>query len=123
VSCLDHPNTGVTEAALKALLTLLVDANRLEGGIEVLASSDAIKPILAILREHKTELLRQHAVAVLECVLHNDEIARTISTDPNLHTALIEAFKYGNTNTRKKAEEALKLLNKIPVFSGTFHQR
>eukprot|EP00250_Pteridium_aquilinum_P012012 c20452_g1_i2 orf=270-3377(-) len=123
VACLDHENVGVVEASLRALLTLLMDSETLEGGIQVLSNADAIQPILDIMREHKTERLRQQAVVAVECMLRSEEIARTIATDGNVHTALVEAFKYGNNNTKQAAEKALKHLNKIPNFSGVFQTR
>lgn len=123
VACLDHGNLGVVEAALKALLTLLLDSASLEGGIQVLSNADAIQPILDIMREHKTDRLRQQAVMAVECMLRNDDVARAIATDGNVHTALVEAFKYGNNSTKQAAEKALKHLNKIPNFSGVFQTR
>lgn len=123
VACLDHGNLGVMDAALKALLTLLMDSESLEGGIQVLSNADAIQPILDIMREHKTDHLRQQAVTAVECILRNEDFARVIATDGNVHTALVEAFKYGNNNTRQTAEKALKHLNKIPNFSGVFPTR
>lgn len=120
VACLDHRNLGVVEAALKALSTLLTKSVNLEGGIQILNRADAIQPILVIMREHKTERLLHHAVTVVDHILHNIDIARAIATDANVHTALVEAFKYGNASTKQAAERALKHLNKIPTFSGVF---
>lgn len=122
VACLDHRNVSVVEASLKALSTLLLDSGNCEGGIQVLSDADGIQIILEILRENRTEHLRQLAVMVVECILRNDEIARSISTNANVHTALVEAFKHGNSSTKQTAEKALKHLNKIPNFSGAFNK-
>ncbi|MCO5607126.1 hypothetical protein L7F22_061319 [Adiantum nelumboides] len=123
VACLDHGNLGVVEAALKALLTLISNPECLHGGVEAWNDADAIQPILDIMREHKTERLRQLAVTAVEGMLRNDNIARTIATDGNVHTALVEAFKCSNNNTRHIAEKALKHLDKIPEQSGLFQTR
>ncbi|KAI5073879.1 hypothetical protein GOP47_0011892 [Adiantum capillus-veneris] len=123
VACLDHANVGVAEASLKALSTLVLDSGNAEKGVQVLRNADGIEPILEILREHRTEELRQLALMVLECMLRDEEIARLISTNHNVHTALIEAFKYGNSSTKQVAERALQHLNKIPSFSGVYSRR
>ncbi|XP_057862627.1 U-box domain-containing protein 43 [Cryptomeria japonica] len=122
VACLDHANVSVVEASLAAICTLVSDSVDVERGVQILDQADAIQPILDILQEHKTEVLRQRAVWTVERILRSGDLARTISTDANVHTALVDAFRYGNYNSRQVAEKALKHLNKIPNFSGVFHK-
>ncbi|KAH7441646.1 hypothetical protein KP509_03G047200 [Ceratopteris richardii] len=120
VACLEHPDVRVVESCLRALLTLIIDRENLQGGIQALRNADAVQPIIEIMKEHKTELLRQRAVTAVERLLRNEDLAKYIVLDPNVHTALIEAFKYGSNNTRHVAEKALQCLNKIPQFSGVY---
>ena len=123
VVCLEHQNMRVVESALKALSTLLMDGQNngnIEGGIQVLNNAGAIQPILDIMREHRTDNAQQQSVSIVECILRDDDMARTILRDANVHTALVEAFRYGNNQTKQMAEKALKHLNKIPSFSGVF---
>ena len=120
VGCLDHGNASLVEASLKALSTLLLEVENIEGGIKVLTDADAIQPILDIMKEHKTEQLHQLVVLVVECMLRDEGIARVISGNASVHTVLVEAFKHGNPLTKQTAEKALKHLNKIPNFSGVF---
>lgn len=120
VACLDHTNVGVVEASLRAISTLVVDSGNAEKGVQVLRDVDGIEPILEILREHRTEELRLLALMLVECMLRDEELAKLISSNHNVYTALVEAFKYGNTNTKQVAERALQHLNKIPSFSGVF---
>jgi hypothetical protein len=122
VSCLDHRNPGVVEAAIGALSTLLMDLVDIERGSQVLQNAGGISPILVIMQEHRTEILRQRAVWMVERVLRNGDLARQISGDPHVHTALVDAFRYGNSTARQLAEKALKHLNKIPNFSGVFQK-
>ncbi len=88
--------------------------------LQVLQQNDAIQSILVIMQEHRTEVLRQRAVWMVERILRDPDLARAISMDPNVHTALVDAFRYGNYNAKQLAERALKALNKIPNFSGVF---
>eukprot|EP01018_Ginkgo_biloba_P029799 Gb_23646 [translate_table: standard] len=122
VACLDHANVFVVEASLAAICTLVNDSVDVERGVQILDKAEAITPILDILQEHKTEVLRQRAVWTVERILRTGDLARAIASDPNVHTALVDAFRYGNYNTRQVAEKALKHLNKIPHFSGVFHK-
>ncbi|KAL2610273.1 hypothetical protein R1flu_028846 [Riccia fluitans] len=120
VSCLDHTNVIVVQAALGALSTLLLDNVDLERGVQVLHKADAISPILDILQEHRTELLRQKSVWMLERILRNGDLARLIAADPHVHAAMVDALRHGNAVCRSLAEKSLKHLNRIPTFSGVF---
>lgn len=88
--------------------------------MQVLHHADAIQPILLIMQEHRTEVLRQRAVWMVERILRNAELARAISIDSSVHTSLVDAFRYGNYNAKQLAEKALKTLNKIPNFSMVY---
>jgi hypothetical protein len=72
------------------------------------------------MQEHRTEVLRQQAVWMVERILRDPELARSIAMDASVHTALVDAFRYGNYNAKQLAERALKVLNRIPNFSGVF---
>ncbi|KAG1355330.1 U-box domain-containing protein 44 [Cocos nucifera] len=120
VACLDHTNEQVVEAALAALCTLMDDGVDIEQSVMVLCDADGIKPILEILRENRTEILRQRAVWAVERILRTEDIAYEISGDQNVGTALVEAFRHGDYRTRQIAERALKHVDKLPNFSGIF---
>ncbi|CAL9766882.1 unnamed protein product [Musa acuminata subsp. burmannicoides] len=123
VACLDHTNEKVVEAALAALCTLLDDDVDIDQGVLVLDEADGIKPILDILRDNRTEILRQKAVWAVERILRNDDIANEIAGDQNVGTALVEAFRHGDYRTRQIAERALKHVDKLPNFSGIFTKK
>ncbi|RWW19185.1 hypothetical protein BHE74_00028119 [Ensete ventricosum] len=123
VACLDHTNEKVVEAALAALCTLLDDDVDIDQGVSVLDEADGIKPILDILSDNRTEILRQKAVWAVERILRNDDIANEIAGDQNVGTALVEAFRHGDYRTRQIAERALKQVDKLPNFSGIFTKK
>lgn len=120
VALLDHTNEKVVEAALAALSTLLDDGVDVEQGVLVLCEAQGIKPILDVLLENRTENLRRRAVWVVERILRTDDIAYEVSGDPNVSTALVDAFQHADYRTRQIAERALKHIDKIPNFSGIF---
>jgi len=91
-----------------------------EWWLQVLHQNDAIQSILVIMQEHRTEVLRQQAVWMVERILRDHDLARSIAMDASVHTALVDAFRYGNNNAKQLAERALKVLNRIPTSSGVF---
>ncbi|XP_044510585.1 U-box domain-containing protein 43-like [Mangifera indica] len=120
VALLDHTNEKVVEAALAALSTLLEDGVDVEQGVLVLCDAQGIKPILDVLLEKRNENLWRRGVWVVERILRTDEIAYEVSGDPNVSTALVDAFQHADYRTRQIAERALKHIDKIPNFSGIF---
>lgn len=120
VALLDHTNEKVVEASLAALSTLLDDGVVIEEGVQVLLDAEGIKPILDVLLEKRTENLRRRAVWTVERLLRTEEIAYVVSDDPNVGTALVDAFQHADYRTRQIAERALKHVDKIPNFSGIF---
>nr|GMD41996.1 U-box domain-containing protein 44 [Ipomoea batatas]GMD46703.1 U-box domain-containing protein 44 [Ipomoea batatas] len=120
VALLDHTKEKVVEASLAALASLLDDGVDIEQGVQVLCEAEGIKPILQILLEKRTENLRRRAVWAVERLLRTDDIAYEVSGDPNVSTALVDAFQHADYRTRQIAERALKHVDKIPNFSGVF---
>ncbi|KAK8945652.1 U-box domain-containing protein 44 [Platanthera guangdongensis] len=120
IACLDHNNEKVVEAALAALCTLLDDGLNIEQGVLVLCEAEGIRPILDVLLESKTDVLRRRAVWAVERILRTEDIALGISEDQNVGTALVEAFRHGDPQTRQIAERALKLVDKLPNFSAIY---
>lgn len=120
VALLDHTNEKVVEAALAALSTLLDDGVDIEQGVMLLCEAEGVKPILDVLLEKRTENLRRRAVWVVERLLRSDEIAYEVSGDPNVSTALVDAFQHADYRTRQIAERALKHVDRLPNFSGVF---
>ncbi|XP_075518743.1 U-box domain-containing protein 44-like [Primulina tabacum] len=120
VALLDHEKDEVVEASLAALSTLLEDEVNIEEGVQVLLDAQGVKPILDLLVDKRTDSLRRRAVWAVERLLRSEEITYEVSGNPNISTALVDAFQHGDFRTRQIAERALKLLDKIPNFSGIF---
>ncbi|KAI3757340.1 hypothetical protein L6452_04876 [Arctium lappa] len=120
IALLDHTNEKVVEASLAALSSLLDDGVNIEEGVSILCEAEGIKPILDVLLEKQTENLRRRAVWMVERLLRTEDIAYEVSGDPNVSTALVDAFQHGDYRTRQIAERALKHIDRLPNFSGIF---
>ncbi|KAL3617721.1 U-box domain-containing protein 44 [Castilleja foliolosa] len=120
VALLDHTNDTVVEAALAALSTLLDDGVNIDAGTQVLLKAEGVKPMLDLLLEKRTDSLRGRAIWAAERLLREEEIATGVADDPNIGTALVDAFQHGDYRTKQIAENALKHVDKIPNFSGIF---
>ncbi|CBI40737.3 unnamed protein product, partial [Vitis vinifera] len=93
-----------------------------------LLEGQAVEKLVALL-DHQNEQVVEAALAAIstlravwavERILRTDEIAYEISGDPNVSTALVDAFQHADYRTRQIAERALKHVDKIPNFSGIF---
>ncbi|GFY86306.1 senescence-associated E3 ubiquitin ligase 1 [Actinidia rufa] len=71
-------------------------------------------------KRKRSENLRRRVVWVVERLLRTDDIAYEVSGNPNVNTALVDAFQHGDYRTRQVAERALKHIDRIPNFSGVF---
>ncbi|KAL0557363.1 hypothetical protein IC582_005900 [Cucumis melo] len=120
VALLDHTNEKVVEAALAALSTLLDDGVDVEKGVNILYDADGVQPIFNVLLENRTENLMRRAVWTVERLLRSDDIAIKFSNNPNVSTALVDAFQHGDYKTRQIAERALRHVDKLPNFSNIF---
>lgn len=120
VAVLDHTNPKVVEASLSALATLLEDGVDIDEGIQVLLEAEGVKPILDLLLGKRSESLRRRAVWTVERLLRCEDIAYEVAGDPNVSTALVDAYQRGDCRTRQIAENALKHVDKIPIFSSIF---
>ncbi|KAK8957818.1 U-box domain-containing protein 44 [Platanthera zijinensis] len=120
IACMDHDNEKVVEASLTALCTLLDDGVDIEQGVLALCEAEGIKPILEVLLENRTDVLMQQAVWAVERILRTEELAYEISRDQSVGSALVEAFRHGDYQTRQIAERALMHVDRLPNFSAVF---
>lgn len=116
LTCLDHENVEVVEAALSALCTLLDDKVDVDKSVDMLSSADTIQHVLNVVKDHRHEGLRQKSFWVLEKFLSKggDTSASYISQDRLLPSTLVSAFHHGDVTTKQMAERILRHLNKMP---------
>ncbi|CAI0405194.1 unnamed protein product [Linum tenue] len=122
LTCLDHENAKVVDAALSAICTLLDDRVDIESSIAMLIGKNAVKQILHVVTEHGSEALRHKCFWFLERFLESgaDSSVGDISMDRSLPAIVISAFHHGDGNTRQMAEKILGHLNRVPNY-GTTH--
>ncbi|KAL6844924.1 hypothetical protein ACP4OV_025583 [Aristida adscensionis] len=123
IHCLSHGNKKVAEAALAALCTLLEDGVEIAEGVLVLHRANGITPIFDILKENPTGSLQHRVTWAAERILRAEEIAKAVSADRSLDSALVHAFQHGDSRTRRIAEAALKHVGRIPIFSQIIDKR
>lgn len=121
LSCLDHENPAVVEAALSALCTLLDDKVDVDKSVSMLNGVNAVQHVLNVVKEHREEGLRQKSFWVIEKFLMKggDQSALDITGDRLLPATLVSAFHHGDGKTRQMAEKILMHLNKMPSFTST----
>ncbi|KAF5745331.1 putative Armadillo/beta-catenin-like repeat family protein [Tripterygium wilfordii] len=123
LACLEHENSGVVEAALNAICTLLDDKVDLDKSITMLSRENAIQHVLNVVKEHREEGLRQKSFWVIERFLMKggDKSASDISQNRMFSAELVTSFHHGNDTTRQMAEKILTRLNMMPNYSTTYY--
>ncbi|KAL8035330.1 hypothetical protein ABFX02_12G090600 [Erythranthe guttata] len=121
LSCLDHENVEVVEAALSALSTLLEDKVDVDKSVGFLSERNAVRHVLNVVKEHKEEGVTKKAFWVIERFLMKggDDSVSDISRDRLLPATLVSAFHHGEGSTREMAGKILRHLNKMPDLSNT----
>ncbi|XP_030548863.1 putative U-box domain-containing protein 42 [Rhodamnia argentea] len=123
LTCLEHENVEVVEAALSALCTLLDDKVDVDKSVDMLSSANTIQHVLNVVKDHRHEGLRQKSFWVIEKFLSKggNTSASYISQDRLLPSTLVSAFHHGDVTTRQMAERILRHLNKMPYCTTSFY--
>nr|XP_043613673.1 putative U-box domain-containing protein 42 [Erigeron canadensis] len=118
LTCFEHKNIEVVEAALSAICTLLDERVDLGTSVSILIQEKAIQHVLNVVKEHKDESLRRKTFWMLDKLLKegDDNSNSEISQDRFLRATLINVLHYGNGDTRLMAEKILRHLNNMPKF-------
>ncbi|CAI9296685.1 unnamed protein product [Lactuca saligna] len=119
LTCFDHKNVEVVEAALSAICTLLDERVDLETSVSILIHEKAIHHVLNVVKEHKDESLRQKSFWILEKMLmKGDEYSTSeISQDRFFRAMLINTLHHGHADVKLMAERILRHLNTMPNFN------
>ncbi|XP_019105808.2 putative U-box domain-containing protein 42 isoform X2 [Beta vulgaris subsp. vulgaris] len=122
LTCLDHQNVEVADAALSALSTLLDDKVDVEQSVNMLDKMNATQRVLKAVRYHKNEILWQKAFWMIErfLVKGGQRSLSLVSQDKLFYITVVTAFHHGDAYTRQMAENILRYLDKMPSLTGTF---
>ncbi|MCL7034547.1 hypothetical protein MKW94_021224 [Papaver nudicaule] len=116
---LNDEDTSAQITAVEALSTLVYDtpscSRRAADELERLGVSDAV---IELFTEVRTGELQEKTIWMLERILRVESHAQRYGINQSLVRALVEAFKHGNANTKKHAQDALTSLKQISGVSG-----
>jgi len=120
VDILNDCDTDVQLAAVDALSTLVLDhtSRSFKRVVDELEHLGAVDAITTVFTEVRSEELREKTIWMIEKILRVESMSNRYALNHSLVRALVEAFKHGNTNTRKHAQDALTLLKQLSGVSG-----
>lgn len=123
VDLLAEEDTNVQIAAVEALSTLIIDTSKnFKRGVDELDREGALDAVVDLFTEVRPGLLQERTVWMLERVLRVEGHSHRYSLNQSLVRALVEAFKHGNANAKRHAQEALTNLKQISGLSGKASQ-
>lgn len=121
VSCLNHNNRNVTEAALGALCTLLEDGVDSNEGVWKLFEEGGVDIIFDVLIQEENKALQRKAVWAVERILRIEDMAKQAAVGySSVGIALGQAFQLGDSDTREVARKALEHIKRQPSFSDIY---
>ncbi|MBA0767464.1 hypothetical protein Gotri_016344, partial [Gossypium trilobum] len=119
VDHLRDEDTSVQIAAIEALSTLMLDmGNGYKRSVDELEKQDVIMAVIELFTEIRPGVLQEKALWMIEKALRVDGPAHKYSLNQSLVRALVEAFKHGNANAKRHAQDALTNLKQISGVSG-----
>ncbi|PPD83777.1 hypothetical protein GOBAR_DD19298 [Gossypium barbadense] len=119
VDHLRDEDTFVQIAAIEALSTLMLDmGNGYKRSVDELEKQDVIMAVVELFTEIRPGVLQEKALWMIEKALRVDGPAHKYSLNQSLVRALVEAFKHGNANAKRHAQDALTNLKQISGVSG-----
>ncbi|XP_042509189.1 U-box domain-containing protein 44-like [Macadamia integrifolia] len=112
-------DTNVQIAAVEALSTLVSDnPYYLKRAIDELEQLSVIDAVITLFTEVRPGELQERTIWMVERALRVDSHTQRHSLNQALIRALVEAFKHGNANAKRHAQEALTNLKQISGVSG-----
>lgn len=123
VDLLAEEDTNVQIAAVEALSTLIIDTSKnFKRAVDELEREGALDAVVDLFTEVRPGLLQERTVWMLERVLRVEGHSHRYSLNQSLVRAFVEAFKHGNANAKRHAQEALTNLKQISGLSGKASQ-
>ncbi|KAJ4970906.1 hypothetical protein NE237_004005 [Protea cynaroides] len=116
---LGDEDTNVQIAAVEALSTLVSDNSySLKGAIDELQQLGVIDDVMTLFIEVRPGELQEKAIWLVERALRVESQTQRQSLNQALVRALVDAFKHGNANAKRHAQEALTNLRQISGVGG-----
>ncbi|KAL5580728.1 hypothetical protein UlMin_013170 [Ulmus minor] len=119
VDLLTDEDTSVQTAAIEALSTLVIDSsNSFKKAVEELEELGVIDAVVDLFTEVRPGELQERAIWIIEKILRMENHNHNHSLNQSLVRALVEAFKHGNPNTKRHAQDCLTNLKQLSGVSG-----
>lgn len=120
VNLLNDQDANVQIAAVEALSTLLQDTSStgLKRAADELEKLGVVSALINLFIEVRPGELQEKTLWMIERMLRVEGLSHQYSLNQSLVRALVEAFKHGNTNARRHAQDALTNLKQISGVSG-----
>ncbi|KAI4305288.1 hypothetical protein L6164_028660 [Bauhinia variegata] len=116
----DNDNdTSVQVAAVETLSTLVLDyaSNSFKRTVDELDQLGVVESVINLFTETRSAELQEKTVWMVEKMLRVESHNHRHSLNQSLVRGLVEAFKHGNTNARKHAQDALTHLKQLSGVS------
>lgn len=119
VDLLTDEDTSVQIAALEALSTLMLDtSDGFKKAVDELEQLGVVNAVVDLFTEVRPGELQERVSWMIERILRVENHNHKQSLNQSLVKALVEAFKHGNPNTKKHAQDALTNLKQLSGVSG-----
>ncbi|KAK3206545.1 hypothetical protein Dsin_020591 [Dipteronia sinensis] len=119
VDLLVDEETYVQIVAVEALSTLIIDTSKsLKRAIGELDQQGVLDEVIALFTDIHPGILQERAIWMIERILRVEGHSHIYSLDQSLLRALVEAFKHGNANAKKHAQDALTNLKQLSGIRG-----
>ncbi|KAH7542239.1 hypothetical protein FEM48_Zijuj02G0052300 [Ziziphus jujuba var. spinosa] len=124
VDLLVDEDTSVQIAAVEALSTLMFDtSDSFKRAVDELEQLGLVAAVIDLFIEVRPGDLQERLSWMIERILRVDNHNHRQSLNQSLVKALVEAFKHGNTNTKKHAQDALTNLKQLSGVSAKTSSR
>lgn len=119
VDLLTDKDTNVQITAVETLSTLVPDtANSCKRAIDELEQQGVVDAVIVLFTEVRPGDLQEKAIWMIDRILRVEGCSHRHSLNQSLVRALVEAFKHGNANTKRHAQDALINLKQLSCISG-----
>ncbi|KAL5995568.1 hypothetical protein ACLOJK_025632 [Asimina triloba] len=115
---LNDESEDVQIAAVEALSTLVADTHDLKRAVDELDRHGVVGSVTTLFTKARPGLLQERAIWMVEKFLRVENHSQLYSAEQGLVRALVEAFRHGNSNTRRHAQNSLTNLKQLSVVSG-----
>ncbi|MED6124669.1 hypothetical protein PIB30_061175 [Stylosanthes scabra] len=120
VDLLSDNDTSVQIATVDALSTLLLDyqSRSFKRTVDELEHLGVVDSVMTLFTEVRSGDLQEKTIWIIEKILRVENHSQKHGLNHSLVRGLVEAFKNGNSNTRKLAQDALTHLKQLSGVSG-----